>query len=98
MNYIDTAEIRIPILFNHDNFRFNVQIININYLDLSDDDCVEYLREFKSYNGFYDVNGATYPKDEAIQTIKKQYKEEIFEFKLILSFNKDDILYIDFKH
>ena len=44
------------------------------------------------------MNGATYPKDEAIQTIKKQYKEEIFEFKLILSFNKDDILYIDFKH
>ena len=98
INYIDTAEIRIPILFNQDNFRFNVQIININYLDLSDDDCVEYLREFKSYNGFYDVNGATYPKDEAIQTIKNQYKEEIFEFKLIVSFDKDDILYIDFKH
>ena len=97
-NYVDTSEIRIPILFNKDDFKFNAQIISKEDLDLTDDECIEYLREFKAYNGFYDVNGALYPKDEAIEIIKKQYKKEVFQFKLMVSFNKEDILYINFKY
>lgn len=97
-NYIDTSEIRIPILFNKDDFKFNAQIISKEDLDLTDDECIEYLREFRAYNGFYDVNGALYPKDEAIEIIKKQYKKEVFQFKLMVSFNKEDILYINFKY
>lgn len=97
-NYIDTPEIRIPILFIEDNFKFNAQIISKEDLDLTDDECIEYLREFRAYNGFYDVNGALYPKDEAIEIIKKQYKKEVFQFKLMVSFNKEDILYINFKY
>ena len=97
-NYIDTSEIRIPILFNKDDFKFNAQIISKEDLDLTDDECIEYLREFRAYNGFYDVNGALYPKDEAIEIIKKQYKKEVFHFKLMVSFNKEDILYINFKY
>lgn len=97
-NYIDTSEIRIPILFNKDDFKFNAQIISKEDLDLTDDECIEYLREFRAYNGFYDVNGALYPKDEAIEIIKKQYKKEVFQFKLLVSFNKEDILYINFKY
>ena len=96
-NYIDTSEIRIPILFNKDDFKFNAQIISKEDLDLTDDECIEYLREFRAYNGFYDVNGALYPKDEAIEIIKKQYKKEVFHFKLMVSFNKENVLYIDFK-
>lgn len=56
-NYVDTSEIRIPILFNKDEFKFNAQIISKEDIDLTDDECIEYLREFKAYNGFYDVNG-----------------------------------------
>lgn len=97
-NYVDTSEIRIPILFNKDEFKFNAQIISKEDIDLTDDECIEYLREFKAYNGFYDVNGALYPKDEAIEIIKKQYKKEVFQFKLLVSFNKEDILYINFKY
>lgn len=97
-NYIDTSEIRIPILFNKDDFKFNAQIISKEDIDLTDDECIEYLREFRAYNGFYDVNGALYPKDEAIEIIKKQYKKEVFQFKLMVSFNKEDILYINFKY
>lgn len=97
-NYVDTSEIRIPILFNKDEFKFNAQIISKEDIDLTDDECIEYLREFKAYNGFYDVNGALYPKDEAIEIIKKQYKKEVFQFKLMVSFNKEDILYINFKY
>lgn len=97
-NYIDTSELRIPILFNKDDFKFNAQIISKEDLDLTDDECIEYLREFRAYNGFYDVNGALYPKDEAIEIIKKQYKKEVFQFKLMVSFNKEDILYINFKY
>lgn len=96
-NYIDTSEIRIPILFNKDDFKFNAQIISKEDLDLTVDECIEYLREFRAYNGFYDVNGALYPKDEAIEIIKKQYKKEVFHFKLMVSFNKENVLYIDFK-
>lgn len=97
-NYVDTSEIRIPILFNKDEFKFNAQIISKEDIDLTDDECIEYLREFKAYNGFYDVNGTLYPKDEAIEIIKKQYKKEVFQFKLLVSFNKEDILYINFKY
>lgn len=97
-NYIDTPEIRIPMLFNEDGFKFNAQIISKEDIDLTDDECIEYLREFRAYNGFYDVNGALYPKDEAIEIIKKQYKKEVFQFKLLVSFNKEDILYINFKY
>ena len=97
-NYVDTSEIRIPILFNKDEFKFNAHIISKEDIDLTDDECIEYLREFKAYNGFYDVNGALYPKDEAIEIIKKQYKKEVFQFKLLVSFNKEDILYINFKY
>lgn len=97
-NYIDTSEIRIPILFNKDDFKFNAQIISKEDLDLTNDECIEYLREFRAYNGFYDVNGALYPKDEAIEIIKKQYKKEVFQFKLMVSFNKEDILCINFKY
>lgn len=96
-NYIDTSEIRIPILFNKDDFKFNAQIISKEDLDLTVDECIEYLREFRAYNGFYDVNGVLYPKDEAIEIIKKQYKKEVFHFKLMVSFNKENVLYIDFK-
>lgn len=97
-NYVDTSEIRIPILFNKDDFKFNAQIISKEDLDLTNDECIEYLREFRAYNGFYDVNGALYPKDEAIEIIKKQYKKEVFQFKLMVSFNKEDILCINFKY
>ena len=33
-----------------------------------------------------------------IEIIKKQYKKEVFQFKLMVSFNKEDILYINFKY
>lgn len=98
INYINTPGITIPLLFNEDSFKFNAQIISIEHCKLTDDECDRQLEKLLEYNGYYDVNGALYSRGEAIDVIKKNYTKQKVQYKLIVSFNKEDVLYIDFKY
>ena len=59
------------MIVNEDSFKFNAQIISIEYCKLTDDECDGQLEKLLEYNGYYDVNGALYSRGEAIDAKKR---------------------------
>lgn len=98
INYINTPGITIPLLFNEDSFKLNAQIISIEHCKLTDDECNRQLEKLSEYNGYYDVNGALYSRGEAIDAIKKIYTKQKVQYKLIVSFNNEDVILLILKN
>ena len=98
IEFVGTPQIYDNLYFYKDKFHFNVKISKIEFLDLSEKECAEFIEDSKGYNGLYNVDGALLPKEEAMRIVKKIYCKERYGFKLMIGLRKGDITYIDFKH
>lgn len=97
INNVDTPKINLSIYFNKDKFKFNIYICDYGHEDLTDDECVEYIKNSKAYNGLYNVDGALMIKDKAINAIKELFVREIIEIRLIVAFKHADITHVKYK-
>jgi len=95
---VKTPRIRENMFFRKDNFKFNVKISKMEFLDLTENECAEFLENSKSYNGLYNVDGALMSKEKAIESVQKLYCREKYAFKLMISFKRDEVTHIDFEH
>lgn len=95
---VDTRKINSYIYFHKDNFSFNIKISHYKCLDLTDEECVEYIENSKAYSGLYNVDGALMAKDKAINTVKNLFCRQRIVFKLMVSFKHNDVTHIKFKH
>ena len=93
---IDTQRIGHYLFFRKDNFMFNAKISKMEFLDLTEKECAEFLESSKSYNGLYNVDGALMSKQKAIKSVQKLYCKERYGFKLMVSFKRDEVTHIDF--
>lgn len=98
IEFVGTPQIYDSLYFNKEKFCFNVKILKIEFIDLSEKECAEFIEGSKGYNGLYNMDGALLPKEEAMKIIKKSYCKERYGFKLMIGLRKDDITYIDFEH
>lgn len=98
IEFVGTPQIYDSLYFNKEKFRFNVKISKIDFVNLSEKECAEFIEDSKGYNGLYNVEGALLPKEEAMKIIRKIYCKERYGFKLMIGLGKDDITYIDFNH
>ena len=97
MEVIPTPKISQNMLWNKDSFKFNIKISKIELANLTSDECAEHIEGSKCYNGFYNIDGVLMPKGKAISSIKKLFCKERYSFKLMVSFQKDDITHINYK-
>lgn len=95
---VDTNKINEFIYFNKDNFRFNIKILYYKCLDLTDEECVDYIENSKAYNGLYNIDGALMAKDKAINTVQRLFYREKIALKLMVSFVRNDVTHIKFKY
>ena len=70
----------------------------MDFVDLSEKECDEFLGASKGYNGLYNVDGALMSKEKAMKYIKKLYCIEKYSFKLMVDLEKNDITYIEFEY
>lgn len=80
-----------------DSFKYNIKISKIENEHLTLDECAEYIEGSKCYNGFYNIDGVLLPKEKAILSIQKLFCKERYTFKLMVSFQKDDIIHVNYK-
>ena len=97
MEVIPTPKISQNMFWIKDSFRFNIKISKIEIANLTSDESAEYIEGSKCYNGFYNIDGVLMPKEKAISSIKKLFCKERYSFKLMVSFQKDDITHINYK-
>lgn len=62
--------------FNKEKFRFNVKISKLEFLDLSERECADFLEESKCYNGMYNIDGLSMAKEEAMEYLRNKFLEE----------------------
>lgn len=94
---VSTPKITSNMFFNKQHFKFNIKISKIEFENLTLDECAEYIEGSKCYNGFYNIDGVLMPKEKAILSIQKLFYKESYAFKLMVSFQKDDITHINYK-
>lgn len=97
MEVIPTPKISQNMFWIKDSFKFNIKISKIEIANLTSDESAEYIEGSKCYNGFYNIDGVLMPKEKAISSIKKLFCKERYSFKLMVSFQKDDITHINYK-
>ena len=66
-------------------------------MELTLEDCEEYISEYRTSNGMYNIEGALYTREEAIQYVKNGYYKEKMSFKICYTFSKNDITNIVFQ-
>lgn len=94
---ISTPKISQNMYFNKEHFKFNIKISKIEFENLTLDECAEYIEGSKCYNGFYNIDGVLMPKEKAILSVQKLFCKESYAFKLMVSFQKDDIAHINYE-
>lgn len=98
IEFVNTPQIYGNLFFNKEKFRFNIKITRMDFVDLSEKECDEFLGASKGYNGLYNVDGALMSKEKAMKYIKKLYCIEKYSFKLMVDLEKNDITYIEFEY
>ena len=68
----------------------------MEFLELTDLDCIHLLENSECYNGLYNVDGALMPKYQAIECMKKIYCKQHCSFKLMVKMGRNDIAHIIF--
>lgn len=92
-----TKGIRFPMFFKKDKFKFNIEVIDYEPKNLTDEEAVWYMGDKGDYNGLYNVEGALMPKEQAVEVIKKNICVERTKIKLILAMERKDVVHIEFK-
>lgn len=95
---VNTPAFYEHIFFIKEKFCFNAKISKIEFEDLNDRECAEFLENSKCYNGLYNVDGALLAKEEAMRCVKKLYCKERYCFKLLIGLNRNDVTTIKFVH
>ena len=95
---ISTPGIREHVFFTKNNFMFNAKISKMDFVELTEKECAEFLENSKSYNGLYNIDGALMSKEKAMKCVQKIYVKEKYAFKLMVSFKRDEVTCIDFEY
>lgn len=73
IEFVSTPQFYEDMYFLKDKFRFNVKISKIEFLDLTERECANFLESNKCYNGLYNVDGALMAKEQAMKSVRKIY-------------------------
>ena len=96
LELIHTPQFYENILFKKEKFTYNAKISTMEFLELTDLDCIHLLENSECYNGLYNVDGALMPKYQAIECMKKIYCKQHCSFKLMVKMGRNDIAHIIF--
>lgn len=95
---ISTPGIQEHMFFTKNNFMFNAKILKMEFVELTEKECVEFLDNSKCYNGLYNIDGALMSKEKATKCVQKIYVKEKYAFQLMVSFERDEVTCIHFKY
>ena len=93
-----TRGIKLPMFFDKEKFKFNIEVIDYKPKDLTDEEALWYIGDKGDYNGLYNVEGALLPKEQAVEVIKKNICVERVKIKLILAIERKDVVHIEFRN
>lgn len=97
INLIQTNAIREYFYYSRDNFKYNINIIDCQLHELEAKEGEELIEGSKTYNGLYNIDGALFPKTEALELLQKIFCRQSLVFELMISFMPDEIAHIEFK-
>ena len=90
ISVVETPFISEIVFFNYNlKLRLGNGTVKVDQFDV--DDCLKFLENEKAYNGMYNVQGALFSKDEAIEVVKKYYRKVTINFELVFGFTDEDI-------
>lgn len=95
---VNTPQFYENMYFRKEKFCFNVKISKIEFLDLTERECANFLESNKCYNGLYNVDGALMAKEQAMKSVRKIYCKERYYFKLMIELDKGDVTRIEYKY
>lgn len=98
IKFVNIPQINENLFFFKEKFCFNIKISKIEFIDLSEKDCAEFLEKYKCHNGLYNVDGALMAKEEAMRCVKNIYCKERYGFKLMIGLNRKNATCIKFGH
>lgn len=98
ITFIKTEGINVPMFYNEEKFKFNIEIIDYKPKTLTDEEALWYLGDKGDYSGLYNVEGALMPKEQAVEVIKENICIEQIKINLILAMDREDVVHIEFKN
>jgi hypothetical protein len=97
IDLIQTNSICEYFYYSKNNFKYNINIVDCQLHELEAKESEEFIEGSKTYNGLYNIDGALFPKTEAIDILQKLFCRQSLTFELMVSFKPDEITHIEFK-
>lgn len=98
MNKQNSYDISEVIFFHEGKLNFNFDFVNCIEKELSDEECADYVENFKIGEGIYKMNSVNFAKSEIMELVKTNYIKKTIEcrYKTNMDKNSGIILKVDF--